>query len=130
MDEQQSRRGLPGWRRLARRAPSVVSASLCFGLTLCYVARPDACAAITVIPTWAWLIPGLFLAAFNLRGRGNREGWPVFAAWLIYLVSLSDEPGSLVRALLRPGPLAREVRPPSEVLRVISLNCAVGNRLA
>jgi len=57
-------------------------------------------------------------------------GWPVFAAWLIYLLLLAEEPRSLGRALLRPGPLKREARPPGEVLRVISLNCAIGNRLA
>ena len=115
---------------MAHWVPSVVSASLCFGLTICYVARTDACAAVTVIPSWAWLVPGLFLAAFNLRGRENRKGWPVIAAWLIFLLVLVEEPWSLGRALLRPIRLALEARPSGEALRVISLNCAIGNRLA
>ncbi len=129
-NERQSQRAPRRWDRLGRWAPSVVSASLCIVLTICYVARPDACAAITIIPTWAWLVPGLFLAAFNLRGRGNRKGWPVLAAWLIFLLTLAEEPWSLGRALVRTGRPHGEARPPGEVLRVISLNCAIGNRLA
>jgi endonuclease/exonuclease/phosphatase (EEP) superfamily protein YafD len=115
---------------MGRWAPSVVSALLCVVLTICYAARPDACAAITIFPVWAWFAPGLFLAAFNLRGQGNRKGWPVLAAWLIFLVFLAEEPWSLGRSLVRTGRPRREVRAPGEVVRVISLNCAVGNRLA
>ena len=115
---------------LARSTPSVLSASLCVVLAICYVARPDACAAITIFPSWAWLVPGLFLAALSLRGRGDRMGRAVFAAWLIFLLSMAEEPWSLGRALLRPGAFTREARPPGEILRVISLNCAIGNRLA
>jgi hypothetical protein len=120
----------PAWRRLVRGAPAVVSACLCLGLTVVYVARPDACAAITVFPSWAWSVPGLSLAAFNLRGRGSRLGRPVFAAWLLFVASLAEEPWSLGRALVRPGSFPSKAGPPGGVLRVISLNCAIGNRLA
>jgi hypothetical protein len=85
------------------------------------------CAAITIIPSWAGLAPGLFLAAFNPPGRGNQMGWAVFTAWLIFLLSLAAEFWSLGRALLRRSPPKRKARLPSEVLRVISLNCAIGN---
>lgn len=93
----------PGWTRLSRRAPSVVSALLCFGLTVCYLVRPDACAAITIIPAWAWLAPGLLLSAIELRSRGARKGWPVGAAWFAFFLLLAEEPRSLGRALLRVG---------------------------
>jgi vancomycin resistance protein VanJ len=132
-DERVSRPALAGsWKRLAGRALAVLSASLCVVLTICYFARPDACAAITVVPPWAWLIPGLFLAAFSLRlrGRGDRVGWIVVAAWLVFLLGLTEEPSTLGRALLCLGPFGRHPQPPGEVLRVISLNCAIGNRLA
>src|SRR4051812_24157019 len=99
-DEPQDDRAPSRWRRLARRAPSVLSALLCSGVTACYVARPDACAAVTVFPTWAWAVPGLSLAAWNLRGRGNRLGWPVSAAWLVFVLSMAEEPWSLGRGLL------------------------------
>ena len=70
-DERQGRQALPEWRRLARWVPSVLSVSLCLALTICYVARPDTCAAITIIPSWAWLVPGLLLAAFHRGAEGS-----------------------------------------------------------
>lgn len=128
--EQPVRPAPPEWKRLARWVLLVLSALLCLVLTICYVARPDACAAITVMPSWAWLVPGLFLAAFRPRGRGNRLAWAVVAAWLVFLLGLAEEPSTVARALLLRGALPRQVPPPGEVLRVITLNCAIGNRLA
>jgi len=118
------------WRRLARWVPSLVSVSLCLVLAVCYVARPDACAAITIAPPWVWLAPGLFFAAFNLRGPGNRLGWLALGIWLLFLLSVSEEPRSLGRRLVRAVWLTREARFQGETLRVISLNCAIGSRLA
>lgn len=118
------------WKHFARGASSVASVSLCVFLAICYVARSDACAAVTIIPPWAWLVPGVFLAAFNLRGRGKRKGWLVIAAWVLFLFVLTEEPWSLARGLLHPGRFEKEAKPEGETLRVISLNCAIGNRLA
>src|SRR5262245_46894296 len=111
-NEPQGQRGQVEWRRLTHWARSFASSSLCFGLTLCYIARPDACAAVTVFPLWAWLGPGLVLVAFNLRGRGKRKGWLVIAAWLIFLLLLAEEPWSLGRALVRLGPFRHGARAP------------------
>ena len=95
---------------LFRLTPSVMSASLCVLLAICYVTRPDACAAITIIPPWAWLAPGLCLVAFNLKGPGNRKGWAVLAGWLIFLLALAEEPWSLGLAFGRPARIQRGAR--------------------
>jgi endonuclease/exonuclease/phosphatase (EEP) superfamily protein YafD len=103
---------------------------LCVLLAVCYVVRPDACAAITVVPVWAWTVPGIVLTAFNLKGRGNRKGWLVLVAWVVFLFALAEEPWSVARGLVHPGRFQPQRQPEEKTLRIVSLNCAIGNRPA
>lgn len=111
----------PRWSRWAASAGLGLSAALGLGLAVGYVGRFDAWAAVTVFPVWAWLVPGLLLAAPGWRRRGGR---PVAAGWLLFVLGLAEEPWSLLRQLAAPG--HTEGRP-GRTLRVVSLNCAIGS---
>lgn len=122
------RPAVPRWRRVARRAPLAGSALLGAALAVVYAWRPDGCAAVTVAPPWAWLVPGLALAALDLR---SRRGWVVVAGWSAFLLAFAGEPWSLGRGLARTGTFAPGVgRPPRGAIRVVSLNCAAGDARA
>ena len=116
----------PGrWLRLARRAPLVGSGVLGIALAIVHTWRPDPLAALTVAPPWAWLVPGLALTIFDLR---SRRGWLVVGGWLIFGLAFAGEPRGLARGLARRGTLAPGAgRPPEGSIRVVSLNCAIGN---
>ena len=112
------------WLRFARRVPLAGSVALGVALAVVYVWRPDACAAVTIVPVGAWLVPGLALTVLDLR---SRRGWVVVAAWVVFLIALAEEPRSLGRGLIRSGTLAPgTMSPPVGAIRVVSLNCAIG----
>ncbi len=98
------------------------SGLLILGLTVCYGGRFDACAAITVFPVWLWLVPGLLLAALGLRRRGNRPVAVVGSGWLVFLLAIAEEPWSLARLAMPSRSMTR-----GESVRVVSLNCDIGN---
>ncbi len=116
--------------RWLRRAGRVGSAGLWLGLAVVYLVRPDGAAAVTVFPPWIWLVPGVGLVAGDLRRRGSRWGWAVVGAWGIYLLAMAEEPRSLARGVARTLPGSGGGREPGETLRVVSLNCAAGDRRA
>ncbi|MDB5350643.1 MAG: Metal-dependent hydrolase, endonuclease/exonuclease/phosphatase family [Planctomycetota bacterium] len=116
--------------RWTRGVPVAASLLLGLGLAIGYGTRPDACAAITVFPVWVWLVPGLLLAVLGMRRRSGRKNWLLPGLWLLFLLAMADEPRSLCRAIPWPAALSWESRPDGEAVRVISLNCAIGNRLA
>lgn len=103
-------------------APALVSLALCAALAVVYALRPDGAAAVTVFPVWAWLLPGLLVAAAGW----TKPRWALLAAlaWVLYLGALAEEPGSLWRGRTTapvPGPGG---------LRVVTLNCAGGSEAA
>ena len=69
------------------------------------------------------VVPGITFAAFGLRRRGNRVGFVTFAGWFVFLLVFAEEPWSLLRSLTPSG----VVRGRGEALRVVSLNCNVGD---
>jgi len=97
-------------------------------LALCafaFAVRPIPLAAITVLPVWAWAVVGVWLALMGGRAR-ERQVIAVCLLWLIYVAVLAEEPRSLARlAWVRPTRHAEQ-----GVIRVVSLNCAVANKLA
>lgn len=118
----------PGLNRALRSAGGGALAASAMLLALCafaFAVRPIPLAAITVLPVWAWAFPGVWLALMGGRAR-KRHVIALCLLWLIYLAVLAEEPRSLVRlAWVRP---TRHAEP--GVIRVVSLNCAVANRLA
>ncbi len=116
--------------RWLRRGGRIGSSAFCLGLAWGYGVRPDWGAAVTVFPPWIWLVPGLGLLALKPRKHGGRADRAVVAAWAVYLVVMAEEPRSLTRGLVRSLPGPRRAEPAGEFLRVISLNCAAGTRLA
>ncbi len=91
----------------------------------CYVREPDACAAVTIWPPWAWTVPGVLLTLLGCRRCSRRVIVGMMCLWLTYLVVLCEEPKSILLGPVRSR-LASRV-PRSKVLRVVSLNCAVGS---
>lgn len=90
-------------------------------LTLVYAWRPEALAAITLLPAWSWLLlglPGLLL----LRGIPRGPVLLFFLAWGSFVALHVEEPRSLARSLIQQP---KTDRIPG-TLRLVSLNCAGG----
>ena len=117
----------PGWSRRVRFTTTGLSVLVCLALSVCYAGRFDACAAVTVFPVWAWLVPGLAVAALGFGRGGNRAAAAAIAGWLVFLLAFAEEPWSLLGSLTPSGfdPQTAEKR--VEALRVVSLNCNVGD---
>ena len=97
------------------------------GLTgVAYVYRFDEWAALTILPVWCWLVPGLFLTwPAWMRSRRRRGAMLVSAGWLALVGVLADEPAGLVRQAVRDDPPPSTDRRAGE-LRVVTLNCGDG----
>lgn len=125
-----------GRRRIARielviaRLMLILSAGLCFFLSLCFYFWFEPCAAITIAPPWIWLIPGVLLAGLGWRGFRRRYVAAVLLLWLAYLLVFSEEPRSLVSGRRQPSPQWLAARARGAALRVVSLNCASVGRKA
>ena len=87
----------------------------------------DAVAAVTVFPVWAWLAPGFTLAALGLDGAVTAWFSSTLAGWFVFLLAFAEEPWSLLRSLTPPGVAPERT---GEALRVVSLNCNVGDASA
>lgn len=92
-------------------------------LAVILVVQPDACAAVTVFPVWAWLVPGLTLAGVGAALDRRRLGGVIVITWGLFFLALAEEPWSLLRTLTSPDRVGRAGR----AVRVVSLNCAIGN---
>ena len=111
------------WRLSLGRAALAGSLVLFIFIATCYVRRFDGCAAITVFPAWAWLIPGLSLAVVQRWLHKDRLVLAAAALWLLLPLLFADAPASLLRGAwrtLRPTKSAEAARP----IRVVTLNCA------
>lgn len=108
---------------------SAIVIALCAALfvlvMVCYLAQPDCCAAVTVWPTWAWMLLGAVVSTTACKGRGRRTVLAVLGFWLVCMLSFCEEPKSLFRGYLRGHPASA-----ARVLRVVSLNCSGGNTAA
>ncbi len=111
----------------ARALSSGLSALCCLALAVCYAGRFDSCAALTVFPAWAWLVPGLGVAALGLSRRGKLRAVAACAAWAVFVLVFAEEPWSLLWSWTAPPSDPRSVGGRGGALRVVSLNCNVGN---
>ena len=82
-----------------------------------YAAQPDWGCAITILPPWGWIVPGLLLAALGFQRERWRRAAGVVAIWLVYGLAFSEEPHVLARSLL-----PRDQRD-GRRWRVVTLNC-------
>jgi endonuclease/exonuclease/phosphatase (EEP) superfamily protein YafD len=124
-NRQNPQSGLIRWR--GQSGLLGLSAALWLAVSLCYALRPDAWAAVTVLPAWVWLPPGVLLAGLGWCRAGKRFAAVVGLLWLLYLLFLVDEWRSLVRLRPWPAPDGAAARQRGEALRVVSLNCAGGS---
>jgi hypothetical protein len=82
--------------------------------------RPDAAAALTLIPVWCWPAGGLLTALPIARIGARRAFWLLVLFWVGFSVALVEELTSTARIVVDA------VRSPSEkpTVRIVSLNCA------
>lgn len=113
---------ISNWRPFASRlARLLFLLSLIFTafLAFCYWSRPDSCAAVTVLPAWVWMFPGLALILPAARSF-RRSVVFVAAVWVAFTLAFGDEPRSLARSIT-------PVRDSGKAFRVVTLNCAGGS---
>ncbi|MHB9026289.1 MAG: endonuclease/exonuclease/phosphatase family protein [Armatimonadota bacterium] len=106
----------------ARRLFLILSGLLLGFLSVCYIVRPDVCAAVTVLPAWGWLPLGWGVSGLGWAPRRGRPAFALLLVWLVVLAALSDEP----RVLLHPQAWrhARLATTPAQgTLRIITYNC-------
>lgn len=90
--------------------------------------RPDILAALTLIPAWCWLVPGVVSALFAWRTRNNRFACALTVLWIVFAIGWFEEVSSVSRGIvvgIRAG-----TPPAGRVLRIVSLNCANDERCA
>lgn len=96
-----------------------------WGVTfLCYLFRLDFCAALTAIPAWVWLVPGVFLVFTGYLGGRKRSLLFALALWFVYPLIIVAETKSVFRAWFDPRVSPEKNRADKNMIRVISLNCA------
>jgi vancomycin resistance protein VanJ len=113
--------------RRARRWPLVVSLLLWAALSLCGVTRPDALAALNMIPAWFWPLPGIALAALACRAGIRRGAGMLVLLWIVFLFCFADEPRGLVTFRSWPASGWSAAVREGTGLRVVTLNCAGGS---
>lgn len=118
--------GLPYQPRLApgRLICLLLSALLAVAMFVCYALRPDAAAAITVFPPWAWLAPGLILLGLGFKRASPRPSGLVLVLWAAFIALHAEEPRSLLRTGSWPADGWQMAVQSGRAVRVVSLNCA------
>ena len=105
---------------------SVISLSVCGGLTMLYLLRPPNVDPITIWPYWFWSLPAIVLSAFTVSGRNRFWGLMTVGAWAVATLIVAEEPAALARALTNAPPPLHAARPP-DAMRIVTINCAGGD---
>lgn len=111
----------------ARVVALVLSTILALGVFAAYLIQPDALAAVTILPVWAWLLPGLLLLALGLSRASWRQGLIVLALWLAVMALRAEEPRSMLRTSPWPADGWSLALAAGRAARVVSLNCNGGD---
>ena len=101
------------------------SVLLLIGMTVCYLLKPDAFAALTFFPAWGWGVAGLIISFGSLLYK-RRICFALLSGWLLFIFIYAEEPVSLFRAIHCPFSKWQKL-PAQKKVVVISLNCAGGN---
>ena len=96
------------------------------GAIVACIWRPDALAALTLIPPWCWLAAGLLSLPFVGRTRQIRLFLVLAGLWVVFACGWVEETRSLAR-LAGSGILSSET-PHGQRLRIVSLNCGGSER--
>ncbi|WP_417386466.1 endonuclease/exonuclease/phosphatase family protein [Gimesia sp.] len=107
---------------------TAITLLLWIGVSACYQWQPDACAAVTVYPSWCWFVGGLCLALILLRTKRQRIALTSIGLWFLFLVVFADTPLSLWRGLWQSSAAAESHPTEENALRVISLNAHSSSR--
>jgi vancomycin resistance protein VanJ len=111
---------------------AAVSLAFCVAVWAAYVIRADAIAAVTVCPPWAWAIAGLGITSLaGICRAGGKLIGATYLVWGAYLLATADVPAALFRNA--PERVANAIQlegPDHWNIRVVSLNCGLGNAQA
>lgn len=117
-------RGLSFARLVVGTASPFVGVALLFAFS----ARPDTLAAVTVVPVWAWFLFGALLSVVAGRAGGGRLLAAGLSVWLLFLVLYAPEVRSLLRFPVDSEAEWEAAKEEAAAVRVVTLNCWVGNR--
>jgi vancomycin resistance protein VanJ len=118
---------MPRWLGIAALS---LSALLCVVVSIAYTVQLDSLAALTILPRWLWLVPGLLLAVLGWISSRKRLVGVVVLLWCLYTAVFVEECASLTRWRRWPSPEWQTAHANGGALRVVSLNCDVGRREA
>lgn len=113
-----------GWFRAASLG---ISLALLAFTAYAHAAKPDSLAAFTVYPVWFWAGPGLVWALGGFRLRRPLPSLVVAILWALFTLAFAEEARSLTRGGAWPDPVWVEAREKGRAIRVISLNCSIGD---
>jgi vancomycin resistance protein VanJ len=83
--------------------------------------RPDALAALTLVPPWCWLVAGLCSILLVWRTRQSRTLAALAGFWIVFTFGWVEELHSVARLIV--GTLHLEDGQQGQPLRIVSLNC-------
>ncbi len=94
-------------------------------ILICYLFKPDTCAALTFFPAWTWGLFGITLSMGCLLYKKYIH-ITLIICWLVFILIFAEEPRSLFRGLYVSNS-KWESLPENKRITIISLNCAGGN---
>ena len=83
--------------------------------------RPDALAALTLIPAWCWPLAGLISTIPIWRIQYRRLVGSLFVLWMAFAIGWVEDVSSVTRAVLVA--VKTQPQPPNPWLRIVTLNC-------
>jgi len=83
------------WPRRGLLGVSLVSLAM---LTLCYWAKFDACAVVTLVPGWWWALPGIALVGWACWRSARRIGLLAGGLWIAFAVLAAEIIGCVFRS--------------------------------